>query len=328
MGLFGGSSSSSTTVKPWKPAREPLKAGVSGLYEASQTPFEYYPNQTYADMDPRQQEALQQLEQLARGQMPGMASGAIDAWQNALTAPDVANNPYVQGLVDVNRELINRNLTESTLPALTRSAVGNMGNTRFNLAAGLAARGAGEDVSRSGREILGNAYQQGLQARQGALGLAPSMFGVAEAPSQALGRVGDLYRTEAQRAIDEDRARYEFAQEEPWKRNERLISGTLPVGQAFLSTKQKEGSSPSVMGALGQTALGIGSMFAGGPASAVSGLRGMFGGGGSGTVSTPLGQAYYGGGSNVTPYSYAPQGEFGMFGSPSMGSYGSYFPNW
>jgi hypothetical protein len=210
-----------TRTTPY-PAAQPALGFLAGnAMNLAQQPVPYFPGQTYVSPSALTQQGVQlgqgALPYYARGaEMAAGASpyyragggqaaagsqaavGAIPGQQginrtalgnyNYLSgAADVQNNPYVQGMLDVNRERVTRNLTEDVLPALRGGAiqVNALGSGRLGLAEGQAARGASEALSQANRQTMLDAYSQGLGAQQSALGQTGTMLQNQLAPAQA-----------------------------------------------------------------------------------------------------------------------------------------------
>ena len=76
--------------------------------------------------------------------------------------------------------------------------------------------------------IYSDAYNQALDAQTRAIGLAPQTLASLQVPAQQLAQVGAVQQARAQQAIDDQRARFEFAQMEPSNRLTRYanIAGT------------------------------------------------------------------------------------------------------
>ena len=253
MGLFSSKQKSKTKVTPYDQAQ--LNAILGRLRGLGETPFEYFPGQTYADLQPLQEEALRGREAYGRG-LGGMVDPTLAAWRSTLTAPDVAANPYVQGMIEAQGELLNRNLAENILPTIASGAIGagQLGGSRQGVAEGIAARGTQEALGRLAAETQLGAYGQGLAQQRYGLGAAPGMAGFGLMPSDVLMGVGDIRRTEAQRGIDEAMARHEFAQEEPWRRTERQAGLYHPLASPYKTTETTSKTSPSALGVAGQIA--------------------------------------------------------------------------
>lgn len=293
MGLFDsffGSTQeqeSSFTREPWGPAQDPLSdiAGRVEKYLRSR-PFEFFPGQTYAPQTASELGAIESL-QGAAGMWPGQV---MPAWEGMLGAADVANNPYVTGMAEAIQSRVNRNLSENILPQIGVGQVGQGGfGTSGDVAAGIASRGTQEVLSEQLANLYGGAYGMGLQAQQGALGMAPGMFAQ---PAAFLGQAGALERQEGQRAIDEAMQRHQFQQMEPWQRMQMGAGLVGPIGQLGSegTSMASSTSTPSPFQAIGGL-IGAGSSLAGGFAPMMN-----FGGGAGAGMGFPgIGQMTFGG---------------------------------
>ncbi len=275
MGLFSGSTKTETKSKPYNPwVTDQWTKQMWGL---SQTPQQFYPEQTYAEMDPLQEEALGMREQYARG-LGGMMAPGMEAWRSTLTAPDVANNPYVQGMLEQQRGQVMQGLQES-MPALQANMLGvneRLGGTGQGVAEGIATRGAMDTLARQAAQTQFDAYQAGLGQQRYGLGAMPGMLQLGQMPADILSGVGATRRAEDQRAIDEDMARFDFEQQEPWRRLERFAAAYQPMTGSYGTTTAKNKGSPSILGAATQ----LGGLALGG-LGAFGGLGQMLGGGGA-----------------------------------------------
>ena len=103
---------------------------------------------------------------------------AMDNYRFLSNAADIAQNPYVQGMLDVNQERLSRNFTEDILPALRGSAlqVNALGSGRLGLAQGRAAGDVSQAIADANRQTMLQAYSQGLGAQQAALGQTGNML--------------------------------------------------------------------------------------------------------------------------------------------------------
>ena len=333
MGLFSSKQKQESRAQtdPWKWAGPGLAWGAQAVSGAARTPLEFFPGQTYAGQTPEEAQALQQLRGAA-GALPGQygqtLGPAVGAYGQALQAPqavlgmglqDVAANPALAGAAEAIQARINRNLAENIMPGLTTTAVGRgaLGGTRQQVAEGLAARGTQDVLSEQLANLYGQAWQAGLGAetarygqalgaRQGALGMLPGMMQAqytgATQPATLLQSVGATERAEQQRAIDEQMARHQFAQTEPFTRM-GLISGALmPSAQAFgtQESTQTTTTTPSVASQIGRAGMLAASMMGGGlPAlglmgAGMLGRMGGMGGGTAGAAAMPAGGGYRG----------------------------------
>ncbi len=260
MAFFSEKAKTQTQVDPMR--RDLTLDWQNRLAGLSKTPFEYFPEQTYAEMDPRQREAMGMREEFARG-MSGMMQPATQAYESMLTAPDVAQNPYVQGMLEQQRSQVMRGLSEA-MPGVQAGMLGvneRLGGTGQGVAAGIMGRGALETLANQAAQTQFDAYQAGLGQQRYGLSMTPQMMQMGMMPSEILGQVGAQQRAEDQRAIDEARARFEFEQEEPWRRLERYVGTFEPMSRPYSTTTTEEQVTPSALQVGGQLAgLAMGGM--------------------------------------------------------------------
>ena len=258
MALFSGKSKTQTQVDPMR--RDLTLDWQNRLAALSRRPMEFFPEQTYAEFQPEQQEALGMREQYARG-MAEMMDPTMAAWESTLGAPNVAENPYVQGMLEQQRSQVMRGLSEA-MPGLQANMLGvneRLGGTGQGVAAGIMGRGAMEALASQAAQTQMDAYSQGLAQQRYGLSAAPGMMQMGMMPSDILMGVGDVRRAEEQRAIDEARQRFEFEQEEPWRRMERYIGTYEPMSRPYSTTETQEKYTPSALqiaGQLGGLAMG------------------------------------------------------------------------
>ena len=295
MGLFSSESKSQTQVDPMR--RDQVIALSDQLFGLSQQPFEMFPDQMYAGQDPLQAEALGMQEAYARG-LGGMVDPAMQAWGSMLSAPDVANNPYVQGMLDQQQRLAGRNLAENIMPAIQSGAIGagQLGSSRQGVAEGIAARGTQEALLNQAAQTQMDAYRMGLGQQQFGLGATGQMMGLGQMPAQILSGVGAERRAEDQLALDEEMRRFQFEQDEPWMRMERLVPTYNALTGQYTTTTNTQQTTPSAfqvgsqLAGLGLAGYGLGAF--GGGGGAAPGFTAGFGpqgynfalGGGYGTV--------------------------------------------
>ena len=233
MGLFDSffeteqESRSRSEVAPYGPAEDVINRILRMTMRAAGEPLEMYPGQLYAPQTEAERAQIASLTGMAE-QYPGMV---MPAFGMALNAPDVAANPYVTGMAEAIQSQVNRNLTENILPAITMGGVGTGGfGTSEDISRGLAARGTSEVLSEALAGLYGSAYGQGLGAQANAFGMLPTVLG---GQAGLYGQAGALERAEDQRAIDEARARFDFAQMEPYQRAGLASGIALPIASAF-----------------------------------------------------------------------------------------------
>jgi len=287
---MGGKSSKQTstqTSSPWAGVQPHLRNVFGGAEELSGQPQQFFPGQTYAGMDPLQQQGMQSQLDYAGGGLGNQVGAAQQAQLSALQAPDVANNPYLSAQADVIQNRLGRNFNEQLMPGIRDQMMGagQTGSSRHGVAQGIAARGTQEALGSSLADLYGGAYGQGLQAQSAAMGMSPQMAQLGMMPGQVQQQIGGQMRAEDQRGIDEAVARHDFEQTEPWDRLSRynsLLGGGAGYGTTTSTSKQPSNMFGNVLGA-GMMGLG---MMSGNPMMAMSGAGGLFGGG---APSVPMG---------------------------------------
>jgi hypothetical protein len=279
--IFASESKSKSKVTPYDEGQ--LQDMLSRLQTMGQTPMEMYPDQMYAGMAPEQTQALDMRRQFAGG-MGQMVDPAMEAWQSSLNAPDVANNPYVQGMINQQASTLNRNLGEM-MPGIDASMLGvneRLGGSGQGVAQGVAARGTQEALANAMAQTQMGAYGQGLEQQRYAMGAAPGMAQFGMMPADIMMGVGDVERAEAQRGISEDVSRFNFAQQEPWQRLQSQAGMFNPLSLPYASSETQSESTPSAFSAgtqlasLGMGAMGMPGMPWGGGAPAGGGVPGGY----------------------------------------------------
>lgn len=313
--LFESKSKTESKVKPYDESQ--LQDILSRLQTLGGTPQTMFPDQMYAGMDPLQTEALGMREDFARN-MGGMVDPSMQAWQSTLGAPDVANNPYVQGMINQQATTLNRNLAEM-MPTIESNMLGvneRLGGSGEGVAKGIAGRGTQEALADAMARTQLGAYGQGLQQQQFGLKAAPAMAGFGMMPADVISGVGGVQRAEDQMGINEAVQRYNFEQQEPWQRLQNqagMFQGlTLPYASAESKTTSTPSPFSSALNALTGGFSGAMGAFGGGGAPGgggmMSGGGGMMSGGGmggGGMDGGSYGSALSGGG-GATPASFLP----------------------
>jgi len=288
--LFGGDeeTTSTQTSAPWAELQPHLKNIFGRAEGLAGQPQQFFPGQTYAGLNPYQQQGMQSQLGYAGGGLADQVGAAQQAQLGALQAPDVANNPYIGGVADTITDRLNRNFSENLMPGIQGGATmaGQSGGSRQGVAEGIAARGTQEALGSSLNQLYGDAYGRGLQAQSAAMGMAPQMAQLGMMPGQVQQQVGGQMRAEDQMGIDEAVARHDFEQQEPWQRlgqYNALLGGGQGYGSTTSTTTQP---SQGLFGnLLGAGMMGVG-MMTGNPMMALGGAGNLFG---SRSPSIPMG---------------------------------------
>lgn len=300
MSLFSSKSESETQIDPMR--RDQVVDWQNRYHSLLDRPFEFFPGQTYAGLAPEQEAALGMREDVAAGLPGGIMAPTMGAWETTLTAPDVASNPYVNAMLGVQREQAMEALGEDILPMLKSRAVGagpgGLGSSRQGVAEGRAVEETMDALTQAQAATQLGAYGQGLAQQRYGIGAAPGMAAMELMPSDIMMGVGDVRRGMEQLGIDEEMARHEFEQQEPWTRLERFTVPYQHMSAPYTTTKATQETTPSALQIGGQLAgLGLtGTMAAG--AMGFGPAQGMFSGAGGGAPMMAAGGGGAGGGGN------------------------------
>lgn len=255
-GSGGGTQTTTQKADPWSGVQPYLlsayeKAGQ--LYEDQPGP-QLYGGQTYVSPSALTLESRGALEDYARGQMGQDIAGAQGAYSTLLGAADVNNNPYLyQAAMGATRPVVEQ-LTESILPSIRGGAIntGQYGGSRQALAEGTAIGKAAQAMGDITSGMYSNAYQQGLGTLQGALGMAPQMMALSQAPSEVLGQLGAAQETDQAKQLQEDIQRWDYSQNLPYQQLSNylnLLQGASPY--ATSTSSQSGGGGSNAMPAIG-----------------------------------------------------------------------------
>jgi len=261
------------------------------LYSQAQnqfnTPLQFFPGQTYANPTDTQLAAENLQMGTALGGQTAVNQSLIPALQSQLAGPaNVANNPFLASATQAAlRPLYSgaQGLLQQARRDATRT--GNLGGTRQAIleqgVIGDYLRQAG-DVSAG---MYNDAYSQAIDAQSRAIGLAPQTLASMQIPAQQLSQVGAAQQGRQQQAIDDQRARFEFAQMEPSNRLTRYsnVAGTNILPGTTSSMVDGGGGGLGTMGTIGALGGGLygglsGATFmgaaAGGPAALAAAATG------------------------------------------------------
>ena len=282
----GGGTNTVQRADPWV-GQQPYLTDIYGesqrLYREG--PMEFFPGQTYAAPSDRTLQAEQMIADQALGSQQVMANQAAMANQFGLMQPQMlSQNPYLAGATEAALRPI-YGQAQGLLQQARRgaTAAGQLGGTRQAiLEQGVIAdylQKAGDISS----QMYSDAYSDAVDAQQRAISLAPSVMQMGLAPAQTLGQVGLSEQARQQQAIDDQRARFEFAQQAPQQALRDYSAVTLGSILPGSTTTSMTGGDPSFMQrAIGGSLLGLGAYGAGTSAGLI---------GEGAMLSTPQGQA-------------------------------------
>lgn len=142
----------------------------------------------WGGQSPYLQDIYNQAQNVYQAGMPqaqNLVGQAQQAWGQQLQA-DPTQSPYFQNAVMGAINPAIQQFTQQVLPNLRSQDIagGTYGGSRRGIAEGLGANALAQNVFNTASQMGQQAYGQGLQARQGALGMAPSVMGLQFAPLQ------------------------------------------------------------------------------------------------------------------------------------------------
>lgn len=294
------------TTSSIDPALKPfLTEGLErarSLFLTGQQP-KFFEGQTYVSPSTQTTEALAQQEALARQASP-ILQQAQSAYSQALgnigaTAGGsfLGANPYQAQMMQAATRPLEQQFSQSVLPSIASlySKAGRYGSGAMQNALTGATESYGRALGDITSNIAGQQYQQerGLQqqAQLGLAGLAsaaPSIYAQQYIPSQQLAQVGAAREAIAAQPLQEQMARFNFAQQLPYQQLSGYLSSVYgsPMG-SYGTQSQTMPSNPLIntaagagLGYLGGQALG--SYLTGSPFSLTSpsgyGIAGGLGG--------------------------------------------------
>jgi hypothetical protein len=257
---FGGGGSSGggtqTTVQksdPWA-GQQPYLQQVYGLAQGAygSTPMNFFPGQTYANLAPETEQALQMQAQRAQAGSP-LTSAAQGELTKTLSGDYLsAGNPHFAQMM----QQVSNQITPQVNQQFAAANRGNSGAHANALTSALADAG-----SRLAYENYGDERQRMVQGML----FAPQLAQQDYFDASKLAEVGGVREDLAQQGINEQMARHEYNQMAPWLRLQNynnLIQGNVG-GQSEATTTAPRRS------------LGAGDILGG--AAGLAGILGMMG---------------------------------------------------
>lgn len=269
MSSSGSDSKKKQTVSqvsaPWGPQQPFLEAGFNAAKtDVLNKPGSYFPGSTVVPFSNQTNAALQGIEDRARAGNPLVGIG-----QNAIASTASGSmlnaNPYLNEAINIANRPVQDQFLQNVLPGIS---------SQFS-AAGRYGSGAQQAVTKQATDQLlrqmsdnatGMSYQNfnNERARQlQAAALAPSLAEADYADLQKLGGVGAAREGQAAQELNDQIARHNYAQEEPYDRIARymgLIGGQYGGNQVTTGPAQGGSGGSSVFGNALGGALGIGSL--------------------------------------------------------------------
>ena len=239
---------------------------------------EFFPGQTYVSPSQQTLTALQQQEALATQPSPVLQQ-AQQAYQQALggvgqTAAGgfLTGSPYQQAAIQAATRPIQQQFEQSTIPGLASlfSAKGRYGSGAMSNALGQAQEATSRAIGDVTTNIAYQDYARERALQQQALGqqaalaqAAPSIYGQQYLPSQQLAQIGQAQEAIAMQPLQEEMARFNFAQQLPQQQLASYLSSVYgtPLGSYGTQSTQlpqnnlMSGIAGAGLGYLGGTAI-------------------------------------------------------------------------
>lgn len=170
----------------------------------------YYPGQTYAAFAPQTEQALRATEQRALAGSPVMQAGQ-DYLQQVLSGGFLGGTPGLEAAIQ-----------RATAPAQA-SAMSSLAS-RGRLGSGLGGQAVAQTVGDIAANISYQDYANERARQQQALSFAPTYAQADYYDIAQLGNVGAAREAQAQRAIDDAMARYQYEQTAPQQQLAQYLS--------------------------------------------------------------------------------------------------------
>ena len=284
MSKGGGSTNTIQKADPYIGQQPYLLDIYSQAQNQFNTPLQFFPGQTYANPTDLQIAAENLQAGTALGGQTAVNQAVIPALQQQLAGPaNVMNNPFLASATQAAlRPLYTQ--TQGLLQQARRDAnqAGQLGGDRQAILEGNVISNYLQRAGDISAGMYNDAYNNAVIAQSRALGIAPQTLASLQVPAQQLAQVGAVQQARQQQAIDDARARFEFAQMEPSNRLTRYanVAGTniLP---GTTTSMADTGGGMGTMASLG--ALG------GGIYGGLSGFAGLAAGGPAGIAAAATG---------------------------------------
>lgn len=226
--------SSLTPYPGIKPAYDWMQNMGMGLLN---TPTPFYPFQTFVSpSDPTQ--LAHKMGMTGVGMMDPYLNQGFQNYGFLSNAADVANNPYVQNMMQANRGLTLDTLFRDVLPQITAShnavAAPARNNARLGMLQGQAIGDSMTGLGRTNAQMMGAAYNSGLGAQTAAMQALPSMLQAQMSPYAGMLSVGKDVEGYQQGALQDQMQRFMWPYTEPYSR--------MQLGQNLASTFQPLGT--------------------------------------------------------------------------------------
>lgn len=213
----GGGGQTSTTTPSIPDELKPLaNLYVKQATNISQTPYQAYTGQRYADINNTQNLGIGMVQDRALNgsQTMNNAEGMLN---NYINAGDT--NPYLDSMYNNAAKNVTQNFNNTTLPGVnsTFSLAGRYGSGAHETALGGAANMLGQNLSNMASSMYGNAYSQDRTNQLNAIQQAPTFGNSAYQDASQLLNAGGLQQQNAQNNLDFGYQQFQNASDYPYK---------------------------------------------------------------------------------------------------------------
>lgn len=234
----GGGDSTSTSTHYIPDELKPLANRYTELgLQYSNTPFQGYTGQRYADLNSTQQKGIDMATQRATNgsQTMNNAEGALNGFIHG-----GQQNPYLNSMVDQAQQSLARNYNMVTKPATETAMVnsGSFGNSGLGQIQQLQQRDLQSNMGNIATQMYGNAYNTDQANKMQAINMAPTFGNAAYTDASQLLNAGGIQQNQAQKNADFGYQQFQEQQNYPIKQLQAM-SGVL--GQTMGSTTQSSG---------------------------------------------------------------------------------------
>ena len=259
--MAGGSRGSTTTVQqtdPWK-VQQPFLADIFGeaqrLYDAP-GPL-YFPDPTVAPFAPETQAALRAQAARAMTGSPLNTAGQREV-QRSLAGNYLGANPYLQNAVDIASQGLTRNYRTAVAPGIDSafSLAGRYGSGAHEAAQSQAQQNLADQLGDVASGIAYRNYGDERTNMLQTLALAPQFAAQDYLDAERLASVGATREAQQQALINDQIARFNFAQQLPQNKLAQYLAlihgdygGTTTTTQPYVRTSGSNFLTGAVTGA-------------------------------------------------------------------------------
>ncbi len=237
----GGSRSSGTTSNsPWYGQAGHLQELYKRGQELSLDPREFYEGSTVAARDPYTEAALSGQGQRGLQGSP-LTRSAQQQTQSTVEGKYLDANPHIDATYDKAASKVTEAYQRATLPGLESrfEASGRQNSGAYEGARRISQDQLGDDLSDLATDIYGQNYARERGLQTAAAARAPQLAREDYVDYSAAQQAGLAREQYAQRGVDEQVRRHEFAQDEP---RERLSEYQTIIGHAIPGQSRQRGS--------------------------------------------------------------------------------------